>query len=156
MRPINANNFWKDFKETSTIRQHPTTSNKNVLIVPCPNSLLTFLGVFLEIRSLGYLQRYKIMGRGTFRWGYHGKAGKINPVVNWIAFSLCSLASVITNFFCIPIVIETDKRCTIFKDNSAYCLPGTYQGEEQYPQVINPLDLVPFLRNLEHKPSVPM
>jgi hypothetical protein len=57
MRPIDANNFWKGFKEMSTIRSNPTTSYKNALILPCPNSMPSFLDVFLEIRSLRYLQR---------------------------------------------------------------------------------------------------
>jgi hypothetical protein len=52
MRPIDANNFWKGLKETSTIWKNPTTSYKNVLICPCPNSMPTFLGVFLEIRRI--------------------------------------------------------------------------------------------------------
>jgi hypothetical protein len=49
MRPIDANNFWKGLKEMSIIWQNPTTSTKNVLILPCPNSMPTFLGVFLEL-----------------------------------------------------------------------------------------------------------
>jgi hypothetical protein len=52
MCPINANNFWKGLKDMPTVWQNPTTSNQNALIVPCPNSMPTFLGIFLEIFSL--------------------------------------------------------------------------------------------------------
>ena len=52
MCPINANNFWKGLlKETCSIWQNPTTSN-NVLIVPCPNSILFSGHIPWNLKSL--------------------------------------------------------------------------------------------------------